>query len=109
MVEKTYSYRTSDEKFIDYINTRWNGSFSKFVNSVKEKEFLLMKNNRVKNFLNTNISSVILIGLGAILMLFSLYTFNLMVFIICLFLGGFLLIYGIIMVYLEVISHWKPL
>jgi len=107
MVEKTYSYRTTDEDFIKYINDKWNGSFSGFINGVKDKELKIIKQNKVKNFLTNSINSLFMIGLGAILMTFSMYTYNLMVLIGTLFLGGFLLIYGLLLIYLEVVSVWK--
>lgn len=106
-MEKTFSYYTTDEKFLKYLEEKWDGSFTKFVNCVKEKEFNLMKRNRFKSFFDKNITSVLTLGIGAILMVFSMYIFNFFVMLSALLLGGFLVTYSIFSILLEVLDVWK--
>jgi len=109
MVEKTYSYRTSDEKYIEYLNKYWDGSFSRYVNNSFKRDTQITKSNKTKDLLIKNLSAVLLVSIGAILVIFSMYLTSLFIRIGSLFLGSFLIIYGILLVYLEVVGLWKTL
>ena len=109
MVEKTYSYRTSDEKYIEYLNNYWDGSFSRYVNNSLRRDTEITKSNKTKDLLIKNLSAVLLVSIGAILMIFSIYVTSLLFMIGSLFLGSFLIIYGLLLVYLDVVGLWKTL
>ena len=106
-MEKTYSYRTTDENFIKYLDEHWDGSFSRFVNASKDKELRIIKNNRFKTFFDKNLYTVLTLGLGSILLIFSMYTYNVFIFIASMMIGGFLVIYALLGIFIEVMSIWK--
>ena len=109
MVEKTYSYRTSDEDFISYIDDKWDGSFSRFVNSTKKQELNLIKNNKKKNIFDSFSRNVVMLGLGAIFVLFSFNLDDLLSILAVFLMGVFFMISSLVTTFMEVKNIWKNL
>ena len=106
--EKFPSCRLVGEE-IDYINEYWDGSFSKFVHSSIKDNIHKIKNNKKKTFFQDFTRNIIMLGIGAIFVLFSLNIEGLLGFIIVLLLGVFFMVTGLVSILSEVKDRWKIL
>jgi len=100
--------RIVDEK-ADYILKRWNGSISKYLNYSIPRDMNIIKNNRKKNFFESFSRNIVMLGLGAIFVLFSFSIDNLLGKIMVFLLGVFFVISSLYSVFMEVLGRWKTL
>jgi len=109
MVEKTYSFYTSNDEYINHLDKYWDGSFSNYVHNCFKRDINNTKNNKRHNFFQDISRYIVMLGIGCLFLLFS---FNmgwdeLLGFLIILLLGIFFVISSLVNIYLEVFKKWK--
>jgi len=94
-----------DEK--KYLYWYWNCEFSKYVHDCFKRDIQLTKVNKKQNILQNMTSNVILLGFGAIFLLFSFSnSIDLASFYLLFFIGIFFMITGLVNIVLEVRKQW---
>ena len=84
-----------NEEQNNYLNNYWASNKSEFVRQAINKEIDLVKKNTKKTTMQKNTQSFIMLGLGALFILFSSSTNNLFAFIIIFLLGVFFMVNGL--------------
>jgi len=93
-MERIIHVRLQDEE-IGYIDNYYNGSGSNFVHDAIKKELKTIKKNKKQMTLQKYSQSFIMLGLGAIFILFSASTKSLIAFLLIFLLGVFFMINGL--------------
>lgn len=84
-----------DDDENNFINEYFDGSPTKFMRSSLKKEILLVKKNKKKTSMQNYTQSFIMLGLGAIFILFSASTRSFVAFLMIFLLGVFFMVNGL--------------
>jgi len=106
MEEKTLACKLSIDE-LTYLNDYWDGKFSSYVHNSIKRDKKQVNTNRARSFFEKTVFSVICLGMGVILALFSSYINNFFMAILTLLLGSFFTIYALLGIYIEVFKQWK--
>ena len=106
MEAKTFSCKL-DEKEVEYINNFYNNSFSNYVHHSIKRDLELSKKNIKSNYLQNSSQSVIMLGVGAILIFYSLSMNHMLGFIMSFLLGVFFIVNSLVTIYLKVFKKWQ--
>jgi len=104
--DKTFSCRLNKDE-LEHLERYWNGQFSEYVHSSFKKEVQLTKNNKIKNALQSGLYNIVLLGFGAIFLLFSFNTTNLTGFLLLLLLAVFFMATSLVSIFIELREKWK--
>lgn len=103
---QTFSCRLNEtEQF--YLKNHYDNSFSSYVHDSIKRDIEMSKKNRHHNFLNNFTQQIIMLGLGAIFIFFSLSTNNLLGFVLLFLFGVFFMISSLFSIYTGLIKKWK--
>jgi len=97
----THTMRTFDEEE-EYLSKHYDNEFSRYVHDSFKRDINLTKNNKQKNKLQQFTYNVVMLGFGAIFILFAGNTNNLMGFIAIFLLGVFFLVAALANIFFDV-------
>jgi len=104
--DKTLAFRPKPNE-LEYLNTYWNGSFTNYVRNSIKNDIKKIQKNRKSNFFKDMSQTIVMLGLGAIFVLFSLNINNFMGFLLVFLLGIYFMVHSLISVFMEVRKKWK--
>lgn len=102
----TIHVRLNDEEE-SFLDDFYGGSGSSFVHAAIKNERTKIDKNKNQNVLQRYSQSFIMIGLGAIFVLFAASTNNLIAFLMIFFLGVFFVVNGLSSIGWSVFKRWK--
>lgn len=85
----------------DYLNNHYEGKFSNYIHDSFKRDIMNTKTNKKQNILSRFSGHFIMLGLGAIFVLFSLSVNNLASFLLIFLMGVFFTITGLFNIFLE--------
>jgi len=109
---KVFGTRLS-EKEQKYLYDNWDKrierqyGFADFNHNSLKHEVQLTKNNKIKNALQSGLYNIVLLGFGAIFLLFSFNTTNLTGFLLLLLLAVFFMATSLVSIFIELREKWK--
>jgi len=104
--EKFLSCRLKEDE-LNYINNYYDGSFSNYVHNSIKRDLELSKKNRKHNFISNFTQQIIMLGLGAIFIFFSLSINNIYGFVLMFLFGVFFIVSSLFNIYIGMIKKWK--
>ena len=104
--ERTATCRLKDYEQ-EYINNFWDDKFSDYVHSSIKRDISQIKKNKIKNIFEKSISSMMLLAIGSIFVLFSMQTLDFFSKVLMLLVGVFFSMYGLTSIFIEVFEQCK--
>jgi len=91
----------------EYLNSYWDDKFSEYVHNCFKRDISLTKNNKKKNYLQGVMYHIIMLGIGAMFLLFSMSMTQLLAILVTLLLGVFFMTTSLVSIFIEVKNKWK--
>ena len=105
-MEHNYKSTLNDDQN-NYLEKYWSGTRADFVRKAIDDEREKINKNKTKDMFQRYSQSFIMLGLGAIFVLFSTSTNNLIAFLMIFFLGVFFVVNGLTSIGWGVFKRWK--